>query len=113
MSCGVAARNIIVWDRTTRELADAGFAVNFSGDGPRCFGTDAPAAGYETEPTELGSIGSCYSRIVTRMATAIINVPVLKEHSLAGVTAALKNNYGASTTPTSTTRTDALPSSPT
>lgn len=94
MSCGVVARNVVVWDRTTRELADAGFAVNFSGDGPRCFGTDAPSAGYETEPTELGSIGSCYSRIVTRMATAIINVPILKEHSLAGVTAALKNNYG-------------------
>jgi uncharacterized protein (DUF362 family) len=95
MSCGVSGKNILVWDRTTRELADAGFAVNLSGDGPRCFGTDSPSAGYESEPTELGSIGSCYSRIVTRTATAIINVPILREHSLAGVSAALKNNYGA------------------
>ncbi len=95
MSCGLSGKNILVWDRTTRELGSAGFAVNFSGDGPRCFGTDAPSAGYETFPTELGSIGSCYSRIVTETATAIINVPVLKEHSLAGVSAALKNNYGA------------------
>ncbi|MBN1504775.1 MAG: DUF362 domain-containing protein [Candidatus Eisenbacteria bacterium] len=95
MSCGIPGKNIVVWDRTTRELADAGFAVNFSGDGPRCFGTDAPSAGYEASPTELGSVGSCYSRIVTEIATAIINVPILKEHSLAGITACLKNNYGA------------------
>ena len=95
MSCGLEGKNIVVWDRTTRELEAAGFAVNFSGEGPLCFGTDAPSVGYEAFPTELGSIGSCYSRIVTERATAIINVPVLKEHSLAGVSAALKNNYGA------------------
>jgi uncharacterized Fe-S center protein len=92
VSCGVAAKNILVWDRTTRELEAAGFTVNFSGDGPLCFGTDAPSAGYESSPTELGSIGSCYSRIVTEMATALINVPILREHSLAGVSGALKNN---------------------
>jgi uncharacterized protein (DUF362 family) len=94
-SCGIQEKNIIVWDRTTRELQEAGFAVNFSGDGPLCFGTDAPSVGYESSPTELGSIGSCFSRIVTDIATAIINVPVLREHSIAGVSAALKNNYGA------------------
>ncbi len=95
MSCGLPGKNILVWDRTTRELEAAGFAVNFSGDRPRCFGTDAPSAGYEAFPTELGSIGSCYSTIVTEIATAIINVPILREHSLAGVSGALKNNYGA------------------
>ena len=95
MSCGVAAKNILVWDRTTRELEAAGFTINFSGDGPLCFGTDAPSVGYESSPTELGSIGSCYSRIVTERATALINVPILREHSLAGISAALKNNYGA------------------
>jgi uncharacterized protein (DUF362 family) len=95
LSCGVAAKNIIVWDRTTRELEAAGFDVNLSGDGPLCFGTDAPSAGYESSPTELGSIGSCYSRIVTEIATALINVPILREHSLAGLSATLKNNYGA------------------
>ena len=95
VSCGVAARNILVWDRTTRELEAAGFTVNFSGVGPLCFGTDAPSVGYESSPTELGSIGSCYSRIVTEKATALINVPILREHSLAGVSGALKNNYGA------------------
>ena len=95
ISCGVAPKNILVWDRTTRELEAAGFTVNFSGNGPLCFGTDAPSVGYESSPTELGSIGSCYSRIVTEVATALINAPVLREHSLAGVSGALKNNYGA------------------
>jgi uncharacterized protein (DUF362 family) len=95
VSCGVPAKNVLIWDRTTRELDAAGYTVSFSGDGPLCFGTDAPSVGYESSPTELGSIGSCYSRIVTEVATALINVPILREHSLAGVSGALKNNYGA------------------
>jgi uncharacterized protein (DUF362 family) len=95
ISAGVRPANIIVWDRTTWELEKAGFSINFSGDAPLCFGTDAPSAGYESNPTEIGSIGSCFSRIVTEKATALINVPLLREHAIAGASMALKNNYGA------------------
>ncbi len=95
VSGGVKPENIVVWDRTTWELENAGFRVNFTKNGPLCFGTDAPSFGYDSYPTEIGSIGSCFSRIVTEKATALINVPVLREHSLAGVSMALKNNYGA------------------
>lgn len=94
-SCGVPEHNIIVWDRMTWELEKAGFAVNFAREAPLCFGTDAPSVGYESSPTELGAVGSCFSRIVTQHATALINVPVLREHALAGVSIALKNYYGA------------------
>ena len=94
-SCGVHPDKIIVWDRASCELDAAGFQVNFANEGPLCYGTDAPSAGYETSPTILGAVGSCFSRIVTENATALINVPVLREHSVAGVSIALKNNYGA------------------
>jgi hypothetical protein len=95
VSCGVPRQNILIWDRATWELKAAGFTVNFTREAPRCFGTDAPSAGYETSPTVLGTVGSCFSTIITRHATALINVPLLREHSLAGVSVALKNNYGA------------------
>ena len=95
MSCGVRSDKIIVWDRTTWELDAAGFRVNFAKEGPLCFGTDAPSMGYETSPTIVGTVGSCFSRIITGATTAMINVPVLREHSVAGVSVALKNNYGA------------------
>jgi uncharacterized protein (DUF362 family) len=95
MSCGVRPDRIIVWDRTISELDAAGFQISLAKEGPLCFGTDAPSMGYETSPTVLGAVGSCFSRIVTGDTTALINVPLLREHELAGVSISLKNNYGA------------------
>ena len=95
LSCGGRPDRRIVWDRTTWELEAAGFRVNSGKGGPLCFGTDAPSIGYETSPTLLGAVGSCFSRIVTGETTALINVPILREHAVAGVSVALKNNYGA------------------
>jgi uncharacterized protein (DUF362 family) len=95
MSCGVRPDRIIVWDRTTSELDAAGFQINLAKGGPLCFGTDAASMGYETSPTILGAVGSCFSKIITEDTTALINVPLLREHELAGVSSALKNNYGA------------------
>lgn len=89
---GVKAENILVWDRMTEELRRAGFHVS-KGGGVRCFGTDL--VGYEPRPDFAGSIGSCFSRILTEFCTAIVNVPVLKDHDLAGVTLGMKNFYGA------------------
>jgi uncharacterized protein (DUF362 family) len=92
---GVSADRIIVWDRFNRELERCGYEVRTRGAGPLCFGTDDGRAGYEPNPQMHGSIGSCFSRILTEHCTAIINVPVLKDHDLAGVTAGMKNFYGA------------------
>jgi len=90
-ACGVPPRNIIIWDRLTRELHHAGYPVQTSPDRLRCFGTDNE---YEFEPEFSGSIGSCFSRILTRHCDAIISIPVLKDHDLAGVSLNLKNFYG-------------------
>ena len=42
-----------------------------------------------------GNVGSLVSRTLTRTCDAVINVPVLKDHGIAGVTMALKNLFGA------------------
>jgi len=89
---GVREENIIVWDRLTEELSKAGYTINRSGTGVRCFGTDKDYAPY---PETAGSIGSCFSTIVSSRCTALINMPVLKDHDLSGVSLSLKNFYGA------------------
>lgn len=97
-SAGIPGQNVIIWDRTRRELERCGYRIaegrgSSVGDA-RCFGTDAFGAGYEQEPEIIGEVGGCFSRILTRICTALINVPVLKDHDLAGISASMKNNYG-------------------
>jgi uncharacterized protein (DUF362 family) len=95
-SIRIAPHQVIVWDRITRELERCGFAVNTRQNGGyRCFGTDQRGAGYEEELTVQGSVGSLFSTLLTRHCTAMINMPVLKDHGLCGLTGALKNNFGA------------------
>lgn len=89
---GIREDNIIVWDRLTEELAKAGYVINRSGAGARCFGTDRD---YDASPENAGSVGSCFSSLVSSRCTALINVPVLKDHDLSGVSLGLKNFYGA------------------
>jgi uncharacterized protein (DUF362 family) len=89
---GVPKKNIIVWDRLTKELRSVGYTINKSGEGVRCFGTDTD---YDLYPEIIGSIGSCFSKIISSQCTALINIPVLKDHDLAGVSISLKNLYGA------------------
>jgi uncharacterized protein (DUF362 family) len=89
---GVPGSNIIIWDRLTNELEAVGYKVNWQGEGVRCFGTDS---NYEQEVEEVGSVGSCFSSILSRQCTALINMPVLKDHDLSGVSLSLKNLYGA------------------
>lgn len=92
---GVAAKDIVIWDRTTRELRDAGYAVNTGRSGVRVYGTDAAGAGYESEPLSHLDVGSLFSRILTETVTASISLAILKDHGLAGVTAGMKNYFGA------------------
>jgi uncharacterized protein (DUF362 family) len=88
---GVPARNIVIWDRTDRELAAAGFSIVRRGNNVRCFGTNDD---YDWSPREWGPGGSCFARLLVDDLTALINVGVLKDHDLAGVSIGLKNWYG-------------------
>jgi len=90
---GVAAENIIVWDRLSSDLESAGFRIATGGRRVRCSGNDD--AGYEDDLAIYGSVGSCIAKTLTRSCDAVINLPVLKDHGIAGVTMALKNLFGA------------------
>jgi uncharacterized protein (DUF362 family) len=90
---GIAAENIIVWDRLNSDLESAGFRIATVGRRIRCLGNDD--AGYEDDLAIYGSVGSRVAKTLTRSCDAVINLPVLKDHGIAGVTMALKNFFGA------------------
>ena len=92
-SAGLREKDILIWERTDRELIDAGFAITRRG--VNVFGTDNMAGGGYSDQVEIsGSVGTCFSRIMESM-DALISVPVLKDHDIAGVSISLKNFFGA------------------
>lgn len=95
-SAGVPEANITIWERSGRELQAAGYVLRTDAKGLKCMGTDQlPRGGYESQPETAGSVGSCFSKFVTSHCTALLNVGVLKDHDLAGVSIGMKNFYGA------------------
>ncbi|HPW18057.1 MAG TPA: DUF362 domain-containing protein [Candidatus Aminicenantes bacterium] len=92
---GTAGRDILVWDRTSRELRDAGYAISTGRSDVRVFGTDAGGAGYENSLTDHLDVGSLFSRILTEFVDASVSLAILKDHGLAGLTAGMKNYFGA------------------
>ena len=90
----VPEENIIIWDRKDNELTHAGYTLNVDGRGVRCYGT-AKNVGYEEKTTKKGSFEGRLSKILTQRITALINVPILKNHGMAGVTISMKNHYGS------------------
>jgi uncharacterized protein (DUF362 family) len=92
---GVSRNGIVIWDRTNRELRAAGYQLSDSSSGLKIFATDTAGAGYETEPISHLNIGSLFSTIQTNFVTASISLAILKDHGLAGITAGMKNYFGA------------------
>ncbi len=90
---GVGKDHIVIWDRQNSDLEDAGFGIITSGSGVRAFGNDA--IGFEPHLQTFGSAGSLLCRTLTRVCDAVINLPVLKDHGITGVSLALKNLFGA------------------
>lgn len=94
-SCGIRDSDIIIWERSDRELNRAGFQVGRSG--LRIIGTDSVIGygdGYSDNIEFAGSMGTRFSKIMEKV-DALINVPVLKDHDLSGVSISLKNHYGS------------------
>ena len=143
-SLGFNPNNLIIWDRSDEELVRAGYSINKTDKGIRCFGTLVKRGGWgghrpsnrgghgnpphgNPHATNMGDMGSNrhdnpqtanvsgegigydmsapidvgdgiqvhLSKMVTEMCTYLINVPVLKDSRLAGVTLGLKNYFGA------------------
>jgi len=91
---GVPSNRIAIWDRSERELVKAGYDPAAAADKAVLIATDSKGVGYETEPEISGSIGSCFSRVVSHGCTALINLGVLKDHDLSGISVAMKNLFG-------------------
>lgn len=89
---GVKEENIIVWEWLDRHLVSGGFRINRSDKGVRCYGTENE---FEEEPATAGSFSGRLSKILTRQITALINIPILKDHNGAGITCVMKNHYGS------------------
>ncbi len=89
---GVRAGNILVWERDARSLAACGMTVNTDASRVRCYGNDV--GGYEDAPVECGPVQVRLAKILTRECAMVINLPILKDHEMAGITFSMKNMYG-------------------
>ncbi len=93
---GIPASQIVLYDYLTAELETAGFTTNRNGDGVRCYGTDSSYMEY----SDVGGTAIQLSPILND-CTALINMPVLKSHMIAGITFAMKNHFGSNNNPAS------------
>jgi len=98
---GVKPANIIVWDRWNHELEHGGYTISDDPNGIRVMGTDSKNVGYDDNELSFGVAKSRLSKFLTRTCDCMINVPILKNHSGAGVTLAMKNMYGVNHNPDS------------
>ena len=89
---GVKPGNILVWDRNARDLQACGLTISSDPSRMRCYGSDV--SGFEDQVENWGSSHARFSKILTRECAMVINLPILKDHSMAGVTFAMKNMYG-------------------
>ena len=95
VASGWNANTVLIWDRTNRELKEAGYSLNMNQTGIKVYGTDTTGVGYNRTLTAYLNIGSLFSSIFTNTITASISLAVLKDHGLAGVTGGMKNYFGA------------------
>jgi uncharacterized protein (DUF362 family) len=89
---GVKPGQIVVWERDARSLQACGLTVNTDPSRVLCYGNDV--AGYEDQPVAFGSVNVKLTKILTRVCDMVINLPILKDHEMAGVTFSMKNMYG-------------------
>jgi hypothetical protein len=87
---GIPAEQIVIFDRATNELKDAGYEINKDSPGVRCYGTGTEYSGRWTandRDVEFSNVLlSCH---------ALINMPTLKQHGMGGISFAMKNHYGS------------------
>lgn len=88
------ANNVIIFERCEAELTGAGYKINTSATGVRCFATDTAGVGESAETYDVAGVPQNLSRIVTEIIDILINLAILKHHSGCGVTLCLKNHFG-------------------
>jgi hypothetical protein len=85
---------ILIWERTDWELTAAGYSINTSSSGVRCFGTTHQGVGFDSTSIDVDGTTQFVSRCYSDHSAYLINLSCLKNHGIAGVTLSLKNHYG-------------------
>jgi uncharacterized protein (DUF362 family) len=88
---GVAPGLITIYDMRTSELSAAGFQVNTDSAGVLCTGVDNQVS---SEAVDVLGKSARLCRILEN-CDALINIPILKSHSMAGISFAMKNHFGS------------------
>ncbi|MEJ2543481.1 MAG: DUF362 domain-containing protein [Calditrichaceae bacterium] len=90
---GIQKNNIIIWDRLSKDLEDGGFKIQERKNDIRVLGNEI--MGFYQNLQVFGSVASLVCNTAVRECDCIINLPLLKDHSIAGLTMSLKNMFGA------------------
>jgi hypothetical protein len=90
---GLRPENILIFDRSDHELASAGYTVNDGGPGVQCRGSRR--GGTDAHLTQ----GTVHFYGELDDFEAMINLPIPKQHHMAGVSVSLKNHYGSISNP--------------
>jgi uncharacterized protein (DUF362 family) len=94
---GIRKNDIIIWDRQNSDLEDGRYKIKYDNNNIKCIGNDV--LGFEDDFEMFGSSASLVCQTLTRVCDGVINLPVLRDHGIAGVTIALKNMFGAINNP--------------
>jgi uncharacterized protein (DUF362 family) len=92
---GANINNIVIYDRSDAELVACGYKLNTSSEGIKCYSSQNKAGGYDDLLTRVSGAEVRLSKITSQQAEHIINVAVLKNHQMAGVSLTLKNHFGS------------------
>jgi uncharacterized protein (DUF362 family) len=89
---GVKPGNIVVWDQNAHFIEACGMTINTDPSRIRCY--PANAAGFDDQESTWGVAKIRLTRLLTHDCAMVINLPILKDHEIAGVTFSMKNMYG-------------------
>lgn len=93
VDAGGSPETVTVWDRDSAVLAARGYQLDPGAKGGyRCIGSDA-ATSKANQSAEVAGVKVHFSPLLSE-AQALINLAALKDHSMAGVSLSLKNNFG-------------------
>jgi len=91
---GVKPESIIIWD------SNRGFLANCGLEPPSMWGAQVLTMDAEWDRAfEQGSFKGPLTAIVTKRVDAYVNLPIMKDHGISGITLAMKNHYGSHQNP--------------
>ncbi|HQP96917.1 MAG TPA: DUF362 domain-containing protein [bacterium] len=91
LDVGVPENNIIVWENNEGHMKAIGLDMNTGKTGFRVYHSGSDVAGHDEKETTFPAGSTHLSKILTEQTTVMINMPILKDHAIAGSTLSLKN----------------------